>query len=106
MPVYPDRPTASSNADPFAAQLVEYRDQMWWTDQKSETRFDSATPDATQHPGETPKRAVSIREIRERMNSDQKTIATGDEGKFGFEPGLKFLDTVRGGWKDMEMFVE
>jgi len=54
---------------------------------------------------ETPKRSISIREIRERMDSEKNKARLLSDGR-DFEPGLKFLNGIRGTWKDMEVFID
>jgi hypothetical protein len=86
------------DGDLFSAQLATYRDQSWWDAQ----RYD---PEDCLTDRDGRKRSLSIREIRERMNSMESTKRTLDE-PFDFEPGLKLFDGVRGGWKDMEKFID
>lgn len=110
--------SGSEQVDMFSAQLIACRDQHWWN---AESRVDDAS-DVSEHSytnasvdqnslddDTSSKRSLSIREIRRRMNSDQKSTKSTDSGlhtPLEFEPGLKFLDGVRGGWEDMEMFIE
>lgn len=102
---YQEYCTVNQEADSFSALLVACRDQKWWESEctLTDAGICSDNDDAEYHNDEeAPKRSLSIREIRERMNSTQSTIA----GPLEFEPGLKLLDNIRGGWKDMEMFAD
>ena len=97
--------------DSFSAQLVACRDQTWWECQShlsdSETCYDNDSASSKIHYDKTEyrKQSVSIREIRERMNSAQSTASTM-HGPLEYEPGFKLLDCIQGGWKDMEMFID
>jgi hypothetical protein len=102
-------------SDPFAAQLIACRDQGWWNQPPLED--DVSTPphlDTVSAGGDVsyvditlPKRSLSIREIRQRMDSDRGSMASStSSGSYEFESGLKFLETKHGGWEDMEMFIE
>jgi hypothetical protein len=88
--------------DSFAAQLNACRERSWWEQQPDTPNTGSPTP--ARADSESTKRSLSIRDIRERMDSDRSTVNSGCRD-VEWEPGLKFLDGVRGGWKDMEMFV-
>jgi hypothetical protein len=104
----------SQEGDSFSAQLKACRDQTWWNPQPSQTDLPGphapACEDSTSTDTSQPtKRSVSIRDIRERMNSDRRSTAStasSKSGSFEFEPGLKLLDGCRGGWRDMEMFID
>jgi hypothetical protein len=87
--------------DPFSAQLNIYREQTWWNPPLDVPSHTPACAETTQ----PQKRSVSIRDIRERMNS-QRSVASSKSGEVEWEPGLKFLDGVRGGWRDMEIFID
>lgn len=100
--------------DPFAAQLRACRDQRWWNsppppeDTESESQVDhvSAGGDTSQV-DISPKRSLSIREIRKRMDSDRRSTASSNSsGSYVFVSGLKLLDTTHGGWEDMETFLD
>lgn len=108
--------SGSKQGDLFSAQLMACRDQNWWNN--TENRVDdgsehcSTDASVSQNVVEddtSSKRSLSIREIRRRMNSDQKSTTSMESGlktPLEFEPGLKFLDGIHGGWEDMEMFIE
>jgi hypothetical protein len=102
-----DYSPATETFDSFSAQMNTCRDQEWWESQASlsdtETLYDR--PMDCQNGEELPKRSLSIREIRERMDSAHNT-ANNLDGRLEFEPGLRILDGIRGGWRDMEMFIE
>ena len=107
---YGDYSPATEKVDSFSAQMNTCRDQKWWESQAplsdTETLYDDDDDMMDcQNTREPPKRSLSIREIRERMNSAQST-ANNLDGRLEFEPGLKLLDGIRGGWKDMEMFID
>jgi len=104
---YGDYSPATEKIDSFSAQMSTCRDQKWWESPALLSDMETLYEDAIdcQIMGEAPKRSVSIREIRERMNSVQGT-ANNLDGRLVFEPGLKVLDGIRGGWKDMEMFID
>jgi hypothetical protein len=98
--------------DPFAAQLRACRDQGWWNsapppeDTESESQVDHVSGDTPQV-DITPKRSLSIREIRKRMDSDRRSTASSNSsGSYVFVSGLKLLDTTHGGWEDMETFLD
>ena len=101
-----NNPTTDST-DLFSAQLAACRDQKWWEHENQlHDRESWSHDDEEYHSGsESPKPSLSIREIRKRMNSAQ-SIASSLTGPLEFEPGLKFVDGIRGGWKDMEMFTD
>jgi hypothetical protein len=117
LPVQPctREPSRPEQVDLFSAQLVACRDQNWWdpesrVDCLSETSYTNTSVGQSAFDDDTSsKRSLSIREIRRRMNSDQGSMRS-TESSLGtpleFEPGLRFLDGVRGGWKDMEMFID
>lgn len=88
--------------DIFSQQLTTYRDENWWNAQRH--RQPGSLEDCPID-GDIRKRSLSIREIRERMNSVESAKTTFGK-PFNFEPGLKLLNGARGGWKDMEMFIE
>ena len=118
--VYLHRPTNlpfeekyTREADPFAAQLRACRDQSWWNNPPPEDTDSESQVDEVAAGGDseqidiTPKRSLSIREIRNRMDSDRQSIASSmSSGSYVFVSGLKLLDTTHGGWEDMEMFLE
>jgi hypothetical protein len=93
--------------DSFSAQLRACRDQTWWNQQPdvhgSHAPACADTNDSSLQPA---KRSLSIRDIRERMSSDRQSVTSSKIGSDDWEPGLKFLDGVRGGWRDMETFPE
>jgi hypothetical protein len=105
---YGDYSLSIEKPDSLSAQMNTCRDQKWWEPQAllsdTETLYDDDGVDC-QNMIEPPKRSLSIREIRQRMNSAQ-IIANDLDGRVEFEPGLKFLDGIRGGWKDLEMFID
>ena len=90
--------------DPFQAQLLACRDQAWWDDNRENVSVPADTETPIVRP-EAPKRSLSIREIRERMNSDQRSV-TSISSIGEFEPGLRLLDNRYGTWEDMEMFID
>lgn len=96
--------------DPFAAQLIACRDQSWWTQLPPEEDVPSIHLEAVsagRADSTLPKRSLSIREIRKRMDSDRRsTTSSKSSGSYEFEPGLKLLNTMHGSWEDMEMFIE
>jgi len=100
--------------DPFAAQLIACREQSWWTQPPPEDDVPPEHIEAISAGGNVchvditlPKRSLSIREIRQRMDSDRRSMASSkSSGSYEFESGLKLLDTIHGGWEDMEMFIE
>ena len=105
---YGDYTPATEKFDMFSAELRTCRDQNWWESPSTLPDMETCSDDdavASFHAEEHPKHSLSIREIRNRMNSAQST-ASNLEGPLEFEPGLKFLDGIRGGWKDMEMFID
>jgi hypothetical protein len=104
--IYEYNPTTDST-DLFSAQLAACRDQKWWEQENPLPDTETCSHDNEEyHRGsESSKRSLSIREIRKRMNSTQ-SLASSLTGPLEFEPGLKFVDVIRGGWKDMEMFID
>ena len=106
---YGDYSLATEKSDSFLAQMNTCRDRKWWEPQAllsdTETLYDDDNSMDCQDRGEPPERSLSIREIRQRMNSAQIT-ANNLDTRLEFEPGLKFLDGIRGGWKDLEMFID
>ena len=108
-------PSIPKQVDLFSAQLVACRDQNWWNPESrvdclSETSYTNTSAGQSVHDDDTSsKRSLSIREIRRRMNSDQRSMRSTESSlstPLEFEPGLRFLDGVHGGWKDMEMFID
>jgi hypothetical protein len=91
----------ASQVDPFSAQLNICREQSWWNPPIDVPSHTPAREETTQ----PTKRSLSIRDIRERMNSE-RSVASSKSGEVEWEPGLKFLEGVRGAWKDMEVFVD
>lgn len=83
--------------DDFQAQLIAFRDQAWWNGSVEQNEeLDRNIPT---------KRSLSIREIRERMNSDQRSISSTSTVS-EFEPGLRLIEGRYGSWEDMEMFAD
>jgi len=81
----------------FQAQLIAFRDRAWWNGSVEQNEgLDQNIPT---------KRSLSIREIRERMNSDQRSISSISTVS-EFEPGLRLIEGRYGSWEDMEMFVD
>jgi hypothetical protein len=112
---YTREPSRPEQVDLFSAQLIACRDQNWWNPESrvdclSETSYTNTSAGQSAHDEDTAsKRSLSIREIRRRMNSDQRSMRSTESSlstPLEFEPGLRFLDGVRGGWKDMEMFID
>ena len=115
---------APPDLDPFSAQLAACREQSWWDPQPtseplsdsddSDSYYSSISDDSGYNSIDlaSPKRSISIREIRERMNSQQSMKSCLSAGRYEFEPGLKLLDEARdswrdlGGWRDMETFAD
>jgi len=115
---------APPDLDPFSAQLAACREQSWWdpqptsdllSDSDDSNSYYSSISDNSEYNSidlTSPKRSISIREIRERMNSQQSMRSCLSAGRYEFEPGLKLLDEVRdswrdlGGWRDMETFAD
>ena len=126
IPLPVQMPTESPEApeiDPFSAQLVACHEQMWWESQPASDcllDYDDYTychsfdeSDSSQNFDDvlSPKRSISIRSIRERMNSQQSMQSCSSTGRYEFQSGLNFLHGVpswRGfrGWEDMETFVD
>jgi hypothetical protein len=108
-PIRNEYSTPTHEDDLFSAQLRACRNQTWWTHNghnDSQMPLDEVdASDDNQNHSESRKRSLSIRDIRERMNSDQTSIESSGSGELEFEPGLKFLHGIRGGWRDMEMFI-
>lgn len=106
---YGDYSPAPEKFDSFSSQMNTCRDQKWWESQAplsdTETLYDDDDMMDFQNTTEPPKRSLSIREIRERMNSTQSK-ANNSDSRLEFELGLKLLDGIRGGWKDLEMFID
>lgn len=115
IPEYPD-------IDPFSAQLVACREQVWWEPQVTDP-FSDSDDSESYHSSESSiseqssigvpsqRRSISIREIRERMNSQQSMTSSLSSGHYEFESGLKLLDERSswrnlGRWRDMETFVD
>ena len=102
--------------DSFSNELLAYRQQSWWEPQIPVSPHDSpeSSDDAVSAGSETcnavpepVKRSISIREIRQRMNSHlSRTSSLASSGTYEFEPGLKLLNGIRGSWEDLEMFIE
>jgi hypothetical protein len=90
--------------DPFQAQLLAYRDQSWWNANQENNDVPAGEGMPILRPAYS-KRSLSIREIRERMNSDQLSMKSF-ESVAEFEPGLRLLDKGYGTWEDMEMFID
>jgi hypothetical protein len=112
---YAKERSGMEQVDLFSAQLVACRDQNWWNPESrvdclSELSYTDASAGQIAHHDDTSsRRSLSMREIRRRMNSDQRSMRSTESSlstPLEFEPGLKFLDGVRGGWKDMEMFID
>jgi hypothetical protein len=115
---------APPDLDPFSAQLAACREQSWWDpqptsdalsdsdDSNSYYRSISGNSEYNSIDLGSPKGPISIREIRERMNSQQSMRSCLSAGRYEFEPGLKLFDEVRdswrdlGGWRDMETFAD
>jgi hypothetical protein len=97
----------TDSTDLFSAQLAACRYQKWWEQETPLPVTETCSHDDEEyHRGsESSGRSLSIREIRKRMNSTQ-SLASNLTGPREFEPGLKFVDGIRGGWKDMEMFID
>src|SRR5579862_9170860 len=90
--------------DSFQAQLLACRDQVWWDARDGQDILHGHEERQDDKP-EPPRRSLSIREIRERMNSDQRSMQS-KESIGEFEPGLRLLDNGYGTWEDMEMFID
>lgn len=116
IPEYPD-------VDPFSAQLAACREQVWWEPQVTSDPFSDSDDSESYRSSETSiseqssigipsqRRSISIREIRERMNSQQSMTSNLSSGHYEFESGLKFLDERSswrnlGRWRDMETFLD
>jgi len=115
---------APPELDPFSAQLAACREQSWWdpqptsdppSDSDDSNSYYSSISDNSEYNSidlGSPKRSISIREIRDRMNSQQSMTSCLSAGRYEFEPGLKLLDEIRdswrdlGGWRDMETFAD
>ena len=112
-PELPAPPTLDPDLDPFSAQLAACREQIWWDPQSTSDPLSDSDDSNSYHSsisgnsGESfndmrsPKRSISIREIRERMNSQQSMRSCLSAGRDEFEPGLKLLNGERGGWRDL-----
>jgi hypothetical protein len=120
----PTEVPAPSDLDPFSAQLAAYREQIWWDLQPASDPLSDSDDSNSYHSSvsgnfeqssddmASSKRSISIREIRERMNSQQSMRSCLSAGPYEFEPGLRLLDEVSGSWRglgswrDMETFTD
>jgi hypothetical protein len=104
--IFVSSPTYTENDDLFSTQLRACRDQTWWDVPQTHVCRSSVQSEDDDAIGEEPqKRSISIREIRERMNSEQDSLKSRRSSEIVYEPGLKLLNGLRGDWRDMEMFT-
>jgi len=120
----PTKTAAPPEIDSFSVQLAACREQVWWDPQHRPNSFSDSDDSNSYHSSESSiselssidvtssKRSISIREIRERMNSQQSMRSSLSSGLYEFESGLKLLDECRsswrdlGSWRDMEIFID
>ena len=114
--------TSTKQCDSFSNEMLSYRQKAWWEPQLPSTPRPptgspqphadavSAGPEICDIAPEPAKRSLSIREIRQRMNSNlsrtNSLSSFGSTGSYEFEPGLKLMSGIRGSWEDLEMFIE